>query len=107
LDAYKIATTVAVEAEGCRGVWIWGEPGVGKSRYARDNYTDIYLKDQNKWWDGYMSQATVLLDDHDNPCLGHFLKIWMDRYACKGESKGSTVPLQHTTFIVTSNYSIE
>jgi len=44
IDAYKIATSVAIEAEGCRGIWIWGAPGVGKSRYARDNFKDIYLK---------------------------------------------------------------
>lgn len=31
----------------------------------------------------------------------------MDRYPCNGESKGSTTPLQHRTFIVTSNYSID
>jgi hypothetical protein len=35
------------------------------------------------------------------------LKIWADHYACTGETKGGTVPLHHTLFIVTSNYSIE
>lgn len=39
--------------------------------------------------------------------LGHYLKIWADRYKCSGETKGSTCPLSHETFIVTSNYSIE
>ena len=49
----------------------------------------------------------MLLDDHDNGCLGHYLKIWMDRYACNGESNGGTLALSHDIFIVTSNYSIE
>jgi hypothetical protein len=49
------------------------------------------------------------LDDFDKGgvCLGHHLKIWTDRYACTGEVKGSTLPLNYDAFIVTSNYSIE
>jgi hypothetical protein len=65
------------------------------------------MKGQNKWWDGYQGQATVILDDMDTDCLGHLLKIWSDKYSCTGEVKGGTVPLMHTKFIVTSNYRIE
>jgi len=35
------------------------------------------------------------------------LKIWADKWSCKGEAKGYTVKLQHKKFVVTSNYSIE
>lgn len=34
------------------------------------------------------------------------MKIWADKYSCKGEAKGYTVKLQHEKIIVTSNYSI-
>lgn len=61
----------------------------------------------NKWWDGYTGQKVVLIDDLDSDCLGHYLKIWADRYKCSGECKGSTIPLAHQTLIVTSNYSID
>ena len=68
----------------------------------------MYLKSQNKWFDGYRGQKTILLDDHDNATgLGHFLKIWADRHGCTGECKGGTVPLLHRDFVVTSNYKIE
>jgi hypothetical protein len=39
--------------------------------------------------------------------LGHYLKIWGDKWPCTGEVKGSTVPLMHTAIIITSNYTPE
>jgi len=92
-----------------RGLWYYGEPGTGKSRLARENNPDAYLKAQNRWFDGYDGQTSIILDDLDEggKCLGHLLKIWTDRYACTGETKGGTVQLRHKVFIVTSNYSID
>lgn len=88
------------EAKDCsdvRGTWYWGKPGVGKSHRARAENPSLYIKAQNKWWDGYKGQGAVLLDDLDKggSCLGHYLKIWADKYACTGEIKGATVPLNH------------
>lgn len=95
--------------DSVRGLWYVGSPGTGKSRTARSENPNAYLKPQNKWWDGYSGEKAVILDDLDKGgvCLGHHLKIWTDRYACSGEIKGGTVKLQHEKLIVTSNYTID
>ncbi len=71
-------------------------------------YPGYFLKAQNKWFDGYQKETHILLDDLDTDVLSHLLKIWMDEYpVSNAECKGLTIPLMHTKFIVTSNYTIE
>jgi len=100
--ALKLQTSY--DHHSVRGIWIWGPPGTGKSWSVRKQFSDIFLKAQNKWFDGYAGETTILLDDLDTPVLGHYLKIWADRYACTGETKGGTIHLRHHRFIVTSNF---
>jgi len=92
----------------CAGIWIYGPPGTGKSHYARQHYgNSLYLKAQNKWWDGYQNESNVLLDDFDCKALGHYLKIWADKYCFMAECKGSSIQIRPKHFIITSNYSID
>jgi len=92
-----------------RGYWYVGPPGTGKTHKARTENPDAYLKAQNKWFDGYDGQKTIILDDLDKGAvfLGHYLKIWADKWPCSGEVKGAKAELVHEKFIVTSNYHIE
>lgn len=82
------------EHDDVRGHWLWGEPGTGKTTFARTEYgppNEVFIKSQSKWWDGYTGQSVVVLDDLDSDCLTHYLKIWADKWACTGEIKGGTV----------------
>lgn len=92
-----------------RGIWYHGKTGSGKSHEVRRKYGhSLYLKAQNKWFDGYTNEETILLDDFDQQgkCLSHYMKIWADKYPCTGEVKGAKVNLHHKNFIVTSQYTI-
>lgn len=94
----------ALQTEDVRGVWYYGPPGTGKSHKARTEFPNAFIKAQNKWFDGYQGEDTIILDDLDCKELGHYVKIWTDKWKCSGEVKGWTVALKHARFIVTSNY---
>jgi len=88
-------------------IFLVGKPGTGKTRWAWDNYPDLYSKPEGQWWDGYTDQKTILLDDYygDMP-YSQFLKV-LDRYPLNLPVKGGFISAQYTTVIITSNLSVK
>lgn len=73
---------------------------------ARRENPEAFIKNPNKWWDGYAGQEVVIIDDlsKDHERLGYYLKIWADHYPFPGECKGATMQARPKKLVVTSNY---
>lgn len=91
--------------------WWYGKTGTGKSRRLWELYPDHYGKALNKWWDGYNDEDVVAIEEMTPDAgswMGHFLKIWADRYPFSPEIKGGTLKkIRPKKIIVLSNYSLQ
>lgn len=90
--------------------WYVGPAGCGKTRMVRTHNPVHYLKDPNtKWWDGYVDQPCVIIEDYDKKCdpmLQQMLKRWADHYPFAAEIKGGSMNIRPPRIIVTSNYTL-
>lgn len=97
--------------------WYYGKAGTGKTYAVRKLYApgELYVKmPGNKWYDGYMQQEAVLLDDFDpsdaNSFWGsvegfrHFLLL-LDDGPMQVEVKGSMLNFFSKAIFITSEYS--
>lgn len=96
--------------EGTCGLWIYGEPGTGKSHSVHTQHPERYMKPLNKWWDGYQKQEVVHLDEVEPTqavWICCYLKKWADKWPFPAECKGSSMTIRPRLLVVTSNYTID
>lgn len=96
-------------------IWLWGEPGTGKSKWAHELSTSFWSYGGDGWFDGYDGQEVALFDDymddtmekqHRRITYGLWLKI-TDRYSLQVPVKGGFVAWKPRIIIFTSNRPIE
>lgn len=91
-------------------MWITGPASTGKTsmlyRSAEEQGLSVYVKNCNKWWDGYNDEDVVIIDDFpkDFKFLIQYLKIWADRYVFRGEIKGASRAMRPKRIWITSNH---
>lgn len=89
-----------------RVIVMWGPTGTGKTRAAFSFDDDIYIKPSEHWFDGYVGQKVLLVDEmttQDIPIS--FVLRMCDRYPMQLPVKGSYSHLDASIVIFTSNIS--
>lgn len=91
------------------GIWIYGPTRTGKSHAVHTAYPDCYMKNNDKWWNGYEGQDIVYMEDFSkfDVKLGNYMKRWVDKWKFRAEVKGGSIMIRPKKIIVTSNYRIE
>jgi len=84
--------------------WRWGTAGVGKTRFCIESHPSHYVKDNTMWWDGYVQQEAIIIDDFDNTIPFRTLLRILDRYDYSGQVKGSYVQVNSPYIYITCEY---
>lgn len=109
IDLYKNCTQKPPALTELDNEWIYGKPGVGKTKSVMDRYPDCYDKDKSKFWNGYTEQQTVLIDDieQDEKFMLNVLKKIAQHKSFPAEDKfGQMRQIRPAKIIVTSNFHI-
>lgn len=111
LNAYR-AITSGKRSWQPHVFFLYGETGVGKSRWAYERDKDAYWKPTKEgsasWWDFYDGERTVVLDDiRDTDVSLSTLLRWLDRYPLLVPVKGSHTQFLAREIIITSNQRLE
>lgn len=99
------------ELVGGPNYWIWGPPGTGKSsvakKYAEEQGLAIFAKTPTKWWDNYLGEPVVVIDDLDRESIGllNMVKILGDHFPFQAEVKGGQKKIRPEVVFITSNSS--
>lgn len=98
----------APEYREVKVLYFFGAPGTGKTRLAV-SFPDYFKVDdfRNLWFDGYVSQDLLILDDFYSSLPYSFVLKLLDVYKLRLNVKGSFTYARWTKIIITSNVTID
>lgn len=82
---------------------VWGPSGCGKSRLVYEVFPEAYRKPNCRWWDGYHTQAVVVVEEFYSWIAYDEMLRLLDWYPMVVEIKNGMVRMMATTFVFTSN----
>nr|WAE43056.1 MAG: replication associated protein [Cressdnaviricota sp.] len=82
---------------------IQGPTGTGKSKWAMEEYPGAYWKQRSIWWDGFVGQDTVIIDEFYGWLPFDTLLRICDRYPMLVETKGGQVNFDAKRVVITTN----
>lgn len=85
---------------------IKGETGIGKSWLVHDLFPDVYAPiwgNSGSWWDGYMGEEVVMLEEYRGQMQLQKLLQILDPYPLRLEVKGATFPARYKLVFITCN----
>lgn len=84
--------------------WIWGPPGCGKTLFVEQKYPGLYVKDKTKWWQGYVGQEVVLIDELNKPLLSYDMLLELgNKTPLRVETKGGYRQFLARLVVIVSN----
>lgn len=104
---HKRAKLIKGDHEPPQVTFIYGAPGSGKTRFARESEPDIFdVPDGIQWFNGYSGQEAVLFDNLEIPIHNKslFLKL-IDRYPIQVPTKGGFTWWKPKRIYITSVHS--
>lgn len=85
---------------------LFGDTGIGKTSYVYENENpeDVYVKDTSMWWDGYVGQPVVLIDEYAGQFSIEYLLKVLQGFPMQLQVKGGYVPAFYTKVYILSNF---
>lgn len=110
IQALRVALKIRIKVrDWAPEIWVlYGPSRTGKSAFAHANWPDAYWKPKDQgdtyWWDGYMGEDVVVIDDMsgNRMKLGNAQNL-MDRYPLEVPVKGGMVQMVAHTYVFTTN----
>lgn len=84
----------------------WGTTGTGKSYCARESMGHeryyVWGPEMGKWFDGYEGHSNVIMEEFRGQLPFGMLLRLLDRYDCRVEYKGGSIPFVAENIVITS-----